>query len=263
MPDGLPIFRMRHDGIFSSMINDRETDRHNPAAVVGAAPNRPYSRVIQAIPLFLLLASAGINGAFGAEAPGAPGIHSTWTTGAKQGLGTSASTNSKVWYTIQQGILGEVYYPQVDRPNVQDLQFIITDGSSFADLERDATTHDLVLPDSRALTYRQVNTKPNQYRITKTYITDVSRPTLLIETRFQVLSGGPYQLYVLYNPSLNNSGMGDAAATSGGALVASDGDVASALMSSSGFIKVSSGYSGTSSDGYQDLNAHRSLESQS
>ena len=148
-------------------------------------------------------------------------------------------TDSKVWYTIQQGILGEIYYPQVDRPNVQDLQFIITDGSSFVDLERDATTHDLVLPDSRALTYRQVNTKPNHYRITKTYITDVTRPTLLVETRFQVLSGGPYQLYVLYNPSLSNSGMGDTAATSGGALVASDGGVASALMSSSGFLKMS------------------------
>ena len=73
------------------MINDRGTDRHNPAAVVGAALNRPYSRAIQAVPLVLLLAFVGIKGVFGAEAPGAPGIHSTWTTGAKQGLGTSAS----------------------------------------------------------------------------------------------------------------------------------------------------------------------------
>jgi glucoamylase len=196
------------------------------------------------------------------EAPGVPGIASAWTTGAKEGLGTSTTIDSKIWYTIQQGILGEVYYPKVDVPNVQDLQFIVTDGSTFVDLERDATAHKVILLDKQALTYRQVNTKADLYRITKTYVTDVARPTLLIETRFQALSGGPYQLYVLYNPSLRNSGMGDTAATSGNALVASDGDVASALLSSSGFVKTSNGYSGTPSDGYQDLRTHGSLNSQ-
>jgi glucoamylase len=197
-----------------------------------------------------------------AEAPDARGITSYWTTGAKEGIGTSATSDSKIWYTLHRGILGEVYYPQVDTPNVQDLQFIVTDGQSFVDLERDATTHSVILPDPQALTYRQVNTKAGQYRITKTYVTDVRRPTLLIETRFQALSGGPYHLYVLYNPSLANSGMGDAGASSGSMLVANDGNIASALASSSGFVKMSSGYSGTPSDGYQDLIAHHILANQ-
>ena len=47
--------------------------------------------------------------------------------------------------------------------------------------------------------------------------------TLLVDTRFQSLDGGTYQLYPLYNPSLAGSGGGDTGAwdATGGALVAS------------------------------------------
>ncbi len=198
--------------------------------------------------------------ALATTAPGEPGIASAWTTGAKQGLGTSTTTASKVWYTIGQGITDEVYYPTADTPDVQDLQYMITDGSTFTDLERDATTHQVSLADPRSLTYRQTNTATNgRYRITKTYITDPNRPTVLVQTRFQVLSGGPLALYVLFNASLNNSGGGDTGATVGGQLVGSDGPVSSALAVSGGFAATTNGYSGTSSDGYQDLTAHHRL----
>lgn len=205
--------------------------------------------------------SVWIGVADAADAPNPPGTGSAWTTGAKQGIGTSTTAQSKVWFTIAQGITDEVYYPRVDLPNVQDLQFVVTDHATFVDVERDATNHEVVLPNPRALTYRQINTaKSGRYRITKTYVTDVDRPTLLIETRFEVLSGGPYDLFVLYNPSLSGSGMGDTAATEGDALVASDGDVASALVSSMGFAVTTNGYSGTSSDGLYDLSDNRNLD---
>jgi GH15 family glucan-1,4-alpha-glucosidase len=101
----------------------------------------------------------------------------------------------------------EVYYPQVDTPNVQDPQFIVTDGSSFAGLERDATDHPMQWVDPSALIYRQLNTaKSGRYRITKTYLTDPDRSTLLVDTRFEALSGGLSQLAILYNPPLNNNG---------------------------------------------------------
>jgi glucoamylase len=198
--------------------------------------------------------------ALAADAPGAPGIASAWTTGAKQGLGTSTTTASTVWYTIGQGITDEVYYPTADTPDVQDLQYMVTDGSTFTDLERDATAHQVSMPDPQSLTYQQTNTAGSgRYRITKTYVTDPARPTVLVRTRFQVLSGGPLALYVLFNPSLANSGGGDTGATSGGMLVGSDGSVASALAASSGFTAATNGYSGTSSDGFQDLTANHRL----
>jgi glucoamylase len=201
--------------------------------------------------------------ALAADAPGAPGIQAAWTTGGKQGFGTSATSTSKVWFTLSQGIANEVYYPTADVANVQDLQYVVSDGSTFTQLERDNTSHQIVLTDPQSLSYRQVNTANNgRYRITKTYATDPARDTVLIQTRFQVLSGGALQLYVLYNPSLNNGGRGDTARSLNGTLVAVDGSIASGVAASTGFTKLTSGYSGTVSDGYTDLSADQVLDDQ-
>lgn len=191
------------------------------------------------------------------SAPGAPGGPSSWTTGAKQGIGTSTASNSKVWYTLADGVLSEVYYPRVDVADVQDLQLIVTDGATFSDLERDATTHRVELADPSALTYRQINTdKDGRYRITKTYVTDPARATVLVDLRVDSLDGGSYTSYVLYNPSLANSGRHDSASSVGSALVARDTSgntkVASALVATPAFSKISSGFSGVS-DGWTDL----------
>jgi len=74
-----------------------------------------------------------------ADAPGAPGASATWTTGDKEGLGTSTTVQSKVWYTLTGGTMSEVYYPSGDTPNVRQLQFAVTDGKSFTQLETDDT----------------------------------------------------------------------------------------------------------------------------
>jgi glucoamylase len=124
----------------------------------GGPRRRSTVRLLAAVMLGAALLVGASPAARAADAPGAPGIGSVWTTGAKQGLGTSTTTASKVWYTIQQGVTGEVYYPKLDVPNVQDLQLMVSDGSTFLDLERDATDHRVELIDPRALVYRQVNT---------------------------------------------------------------------------------------------------------
>src|SRR5437870_4719194 len=67
---------------------------------------------------------------------GWPGIESRWTSSAKDGIGTAYSTASKVWYTISHGILNEVYFPTIDRPQIRDLQYLITDGETFIHSEK-------------------------------------------------------------------------------------------------------------------------------
>src|SRR5918911_49433 len=67
-------------------------------------------------------------------------------------------------------------------PAVRDLQLVVSDGRTFADVERDATTHRVRLLDRRSLTYRQIDTG-RSYRIVKTYVTDPARSTLLIRIR--------------------------------------------------------------------------------
>ena len=107
------------------------------------------------------------------EAPGAPGASLNWMTGNKQGLGTATSLDSKVWYTLSNGVLSEVYYPSGDTANVRSLEFAVTDGATFVDRESENTTQQIQLVDDNALIFRQINTANSvKYQIIKTYVTD-------------------------------------------------------------------------------------------
>jgi hypothetical protein len=69
-------------------------------------------------------------------APGWPGIAGRWTSSAKSGVGTAASRDSRVWFTLSHGILNEVYYPRVDHACTRDLGFIVTDGQTLFSEEK-------------------------------------------------------------------------------------------------------------------------------
>jgi glucoamylase len=206
-----------------------------------------------------------------------PGVAASWTTGNKVAVGTSAEETSKVWFTVANGITTEVFYPRLDIPNMQDMQYIVTDGSTFVDLERDATMHEISMPDEKALEYTVTNTDKRatpKYRITNTYITDPSQNTLLIRTRFQSLDGNSYQLYLLENGSMagggaNNNAWWDetsSALMSSGTetLFGSSTTVVSALKvaNPNGFVAHENGYSGVASDCYVEQREARALTNQ-
>ena len=157
-----------------------------------------------------------------------------WPTAAKNGFGTSTTLTSKVWFTLANGVMTEVFFPTLDMPNVETLQLqVAADGKIESEI--DATHHRLELPNSNAPIFRQINTaKSGQYTITKTYITDPRRNTVLIDLDFNPRTSA--KLYVHYDPSLNNSGRHDTAWTEGDALLAVEKNIASALIPSCGFI---------------------------
>jgi glucoamylase len=64
------------------------------------------------------------------KAPAALIVRSTWASAAKDMVGTSLGS-SRVWFTVAQGILTEVYYPRIDIPQIKDLGFIIADDRGF------------------------------------------------------------------------------------------------------------------------------------
>jgi glucoamylase len=203
--------------------------------------------------LLVFLLCCCISPGFAQLAPGAPGDKATWTNGNKQGMGTSNTVSSKVWFTLGDGVLDEVYYPAVDKANTRTLELIVTDGHSWTERESSDTNHAIEIPDPAALIFRHVNTsKKGRYRIRKTYITDPERDTLLIHVEVEKLANGPLHVYVFYDPSINNSGLHDTGYSMQGILVAADGPVASALDASPAFTHISSGYLGTS-DGEKDL----------
>lgn len=225
-------------------------------------------RIVSILIMVALNCAALFAQATNRSAPGAPGLDAHWPTAAKQGFGSANSLRSKVWFTLADGVMTEVYYPTVDVPNVQILQLLIV-GSGVA-TETDDTTHRVEILDSHALTFRQINTAKNgNYTITKIYVADPLRSTILIDIQFD--SRTAENVYLYYDPSLNNSGMHDSAWAEGEALLAVDGDKASALISSSGFaypdelfrdslrpadrstdLEMSNGYFGTS-DGLTQL----------
>src|SRR6185503_392589 len=102
--------------------------------------------------LFLIQSQAQV-------APGAPGQMAHWTSGNKEGVGTSNSLGSRVWYTLgSDGALNEVYYPTVDKANTRLLEFVVTDGKTWVERESEDTTHQIEIPDTDVLSFRQVNT---------------------------------------------------------------------------------------------------------
>ncbi|HJP93111.1 MAG TPA: glycoside hydrolase family 15 protein [Pyrinomonadaceae bacterium] len=127
-----------------------------------------------------------------------------WPTAAKNGFGTSTTLQSKVWFTLANGVMTEVFYPTIDSPKVKTLQLLVHIGARV-ESELDDTFHRMELPHPASLTFRQVNTgKSSHYTITKTYITDPRRNTLLIEVQFDSLV--PARLSADYVPSANNRG---------------------------------------------------------
>lgn len=227
--------------------------------------------------MLALVMRAPVESEAAGSANDGPGDPAAWTTGNKLAVGTSADTTSKVWFTVAKGITSEVFYPRLDVPNMQDMQYIVTDGSTFVDLERDATDHLVSMPDEKALEYMVTNTDTRatpKYRITNTYITDSSRNALLIRTRFQSLDGGTYRVYLLENPSMAGGGANDNAwwDPTNSALMSSGTEtlfgasmtVVSALKvaSPNGFVAHDNGYAGRASDCNIDLAMHKVLTNQ-
>jgi glucoamylase len=204
-------------------------------------------RLLRLVVLLVLITPASAL----AAAPGAPGKKALWTPAGKDGFGTAAGTRSKVWYTLDNGELTEVYYPDVATPALRDLQFVISDGRHFADRERQNAGHAIALADPRALSYRQTS-ETKRYRLVKTYVTDPKRNALVVDVRFTSRTGKRLALYALADPALSNNGNDDRGRSVRSALVARDAKAASALVASPRFRRTSSGYLGRS-DGWRDL----------
>jgi glucoamylase len=215
---------------------------------------------------FTLQLSASL---LGQNAPGGPGAPSVWAPAAKDLLGTALSNASSVYFTGAEGILTEVFYPTLDRVQNVDLQFLVTDSSrTWGDEERRQRQHEVTLLDKRAMLWQAVTIADNgNWRITKRVFSDPGRHSVIQRVTFQTLEPGKkvknYNLYLLNNPAINNSGGGDNSRTitAGGRtmLVASEPNSTSSALGVSlpwktkgGNPMVSNGFVGEN-DGFTDL----------
>jgi glucan 1,4-alpha-glucosidase len=222
-----------------------------------------FTAAVSLIATFAVATSAAP--ALAATASGGPGAAPYWNeTSGTQGFATSLSSSSKVWYSLGNGELENVFYPETDEPDTYGLQYYVTNGSTFTDSEVSNTTHAITLADPTSLTWQQTNTATNgDFKIVKTYVADPNSNVVLVQTTFTNLTSSPLYLYADYQPYLDNQGDGNTGGTdaASGDLEAVNGSVASALSSSAGFTASSTGYVGTSSSGVSELSASYGLTS--
>jgi glucoamylase len=221
-------------------------------------------------------------------APGAPGAPSYFDLARKDCVGTAADRGSKVWYTVAGGVLSDVYEPTIDNTDVSTLQYAVTDGSTFTDLQTRDMTYTVAADRSgMACTVTSTDAK-HGFRLVTTYITDPARDTVLMRTRLERLPGSGtnvagLHLYARLDAHVNGNGGGgsqNAGANSGvvdtstGSPVpvifstntvtnATNRDYAAptfmALAASTPVSIASVGYAGTASDGLTQLDASHAL----
>ncbi len=187
------------------------------------------------------------------EAYGAPGIQGSWSSARKVQVGTfnenGTSAKSPLWFTLAEGTLTEVYYPTVDQGQVKDSQFIVTDGRTFFQQERDLKHDVKVLSPSLVKITNQDNF--GRYKISHTYYSLKDSATLVDEVEVQVNIDGIH-LYLLTNPQLNNTAAHDRASVVEDGFVFSEKQTQLSVATTVGFKQKSVGFVGIS-DGYQDI----------
>jgi glucoamylase len=193
------------------------------------------------------------------DAFGWPGIEPRWTQGNKDGVGTAYSGDSRVWFTLWNGCITEVFYPTIDRAQIRDLQLLVTDGKTFFHEEK----RDLHSTTERfagfSLGYRVTNTDPaGRYGIVKEIIAAPHLSCVLQRARLtgkkRFLSS--LRVYALCAPHLQVGGWGNNARvveSNGARLLVADKEGGwLALGAAPSFSKCSCGYVGRS-DGWTDL----------
>ncbi|HEY9680374.1 MAG TPA: glycoside hydrolase family 15 protein [Oculatellaceae cyanobacterium] len=197
---------------------------------------------------------------------GAPGIEPRWTAARKQAVGTAYSSSSRIWFTIWRGILTEVYYPTVDRAQIRDLQFLITDGESFFHEEKRNLHPDIeALP--HCLGYKiAMREHEGRYTLHKTIISDPHLPSIIMQCKLECADtklASRLKLYVLCAPHVGGGGRENNAhivhVNGNDYLTANKGNTWLALGASEPFSKTSCGYVGHS-DGWMDLDDNYQMD---
>ncbi|MFC4359402.1 glycoside hydrolase family 15 protein [Halobium salinum] len=163
-------------------------------------------------------------------APSGPETRPRWTTGEKYGVGTVADHTSddpsKVWYTLTEGALTEVRFPRVDLMNMRTLDFLVVDAdedSSYTarshnetrrDDDADTVSRRTEMVEDDALVFRQTvaergDGRGHEWTLTAEYATDPEHDALLADLTFEADDDNEYEVYVVGDVALTNTGTQD------------------------------------------------------
>ncbi len=218
-------------------------------------------------------------------APGGPGAQAYLDLARKDCFATAANTASKVWFTVADGVLSDTFSPSIQNSNVNTLQYVVTDGKTFTDMQQRDMTYTVSSPDRSGMVC-QVTSRDSKhgFDLQTDYLTDPARDSVVMHTSLQPLPGTSQaaldrlKVYVRYDAQIDNTGGGGQSNSlpnnatidpATGALVASDttaptgpwaAQVVGALTADRRFARESSGFVGTPSDGLDQLDTYHHLQ---
>ncbi|RSN12558.1 glucan 1,4-alpha-glucosidase [Nonomuraea sp. WAC 01424] len=238
---------------------------------------RAFGRFV--VGLVLCVPLAAVPGAPAVAA--GPGVASHFGAARKDCVGTAAGRASKVWYTVAGGVLSDVYEPTIDNTNVETMQFVVTDGDTFTELQARDTTYRVETGRSGLSCTVTSTSRAGRYRLTTTYVTDPGSDAVVVRTRLQPPG---LRLYVRLDASVNGNGGGGAAnggadtgtvdAATGAPVISDTATVTSAperdyavpthlaLRAERRLPQAAVGYAGTPGDGLAQLDADHVLTPQ-
>src|SRR3954447_4870368 len=197
------------------------------------------------------------------QAPGAPGIHPTWTSSDKDLVGCALGAG-RLWFTTGFGILNEVYSPRIDLPQIRDLGFIVADGQGFWVEVKRLESYRVLLPQPGVPALEIIHTHP-RFELRVRIAPDPQREVLLIDVSLQ--GDGALHPYALLAPHLGGTGhdnLAEVGVYRGRRMLwAEQGPFGLALAAvdrtqCDAWAAASAGYVGAS-DGWQDFDRHGRL----
>ena len=140
-------------------------------------------------------------------AKGAPGARPRWSSGAKTIVGTAATSDSRVWFTLNNGVLAEIYFPDVDQADTRMVRFLITGPDGFFSDELWDADHKVMwlepgVPGARV----ETRCKRGRYTMEKEIVTDPVRDILLLRVRFTPAKGNELRLFLVADPHIGDEG---------------------------------------------------------
>src|SRR3989441_12001655 len=117
------------------------------------------------------------------EAPGGPGAPPMWGPGRKMAFGTAPGPRSKLWYTLADGSLSEVFFPTIDHVALHELRFFASAAGAPPVDDASDGQHRVtwLAPGIPAFT---VDSTHHEYRLSKEFFTDPEENALLISATF-------------------------------------------------------------------------------
>jgi glucoamylase len=204
-------------------------------------------------------------------APGAPGVAPTWVSAIKQGVGSSyeayvdgqyrdggpTGAVSHVWFSIADGVLTETMYGLIHEAQIKQMRFAVLTETGLAVEGTDTTSRIEYLHTDAAgrplsPAYRVITRDTqDRFEIEKRIYTDPEGESLIVRTSVRALKGAVTP-YLLLEPHMANTGVGDQGHAAAEGLDAWEGEVALSLRPSVPFAAASVGFVGAS-DGLTDL----------